>query len=271
MSAWPKSSSCLRSVARVFWPLTLLGALAGLLLASIPGALLGGLLGQVLDRRLQLRSWADLRLRMGGKPVLGEQELLFVLLGRLAKSGGAVRPAHIQQAREEMRRMQLDGPAQQRAVEAFNRGKTLADDVRRSLQPLRGQNVAAEGLLCACWRLVWAAGQVPPPARELILAWGQWLGWRRTAVLALEAPYVRRASGVVRSADAELEALRLLGVSSEASPAQIKQAYRRLLSRHHPDKLAGAGAGAARLREATEITSELHRAYALLRQRRSLR
>lgn len=100
----------------MFWPLTLLGALAGLLLASIPGALLGGLLGQVLDRRLQLRSWADLRLRMGGKPVLGEQELLFVLLGRLAKSGGAVRPAHIQQAREEMRRMQLDGPAQQRAV-----------------------------------------------------------------------------------------------------------------------------------------------------------
>ena len=70
MSAWPKSSSCLRGVARVFWPLTLLGALAGLLLASIPGALLGGLLGQVLDRRLQLRSWADLRLRMGGKPVL---------------------------------------------------------------------------------------------------------------------------------------------------------------------------------------------------------
>lgn len=66
MSAWLKSNSCLRSVPRVFWPLTLLGALAGLLLASIPGALLGALLGQVLDRRLQLRSWADLRLRMGG-------------------------------------------------------------------------------------------------------------------------------------------------------------------------------------------------------------
>lgn len=271
MRAWPKSNSCLRSAARVFWPITFLGALAGGLLASIPGALLGGLLGQVLDRRLQLRSWADLRLRMGGKPGLGEQELLFVLLGRLAKSGGAVRPAHIQQAREEMRRMQLDGAAQQRAVEAFNRGKTPADNLRRPLRQLRGQDVTVEGLLCACWRLAWAEGQVPSSTRELILGWGQWLGWRRDAVLALEAPYVRRASRGVRSADAELEALRLLGVSSEATPAQIKQAYRRLLSRHHPDKLAGAGAGAARLREATEVTSELHRAYALLRQRHSQR
>ena len=112
---------------------------------------------------------------------------------------------------------------------------------------------------------------MPSPTRELILGWGQWLGWRRDAVLALEAPYVRRASRGVRSADAELEALRLLGVSSEATPAQIKHAYRRLLSRHHPDKLAGSGASAARLREATEITSELHRAYALLRQRHSQR
>lgn len=271
MRAWPKSNSCLRSAARVFWPITFLGALAGGLLASIPGALLGGLLGQVLDRRLQLRSWADLRLRMGGKPELGEQELLFTLLGRLAKSGGAVRPAHIQQAREEMRRMQLDDAAQQRAIEAFNRGKTPLDDLRRPLRQLRGQQVAIEGLLCACWRLAWAEGQVAAPSRELIVAWGQWLGWRRPAVLALEAPYARRPRSVVRSVDAELEALRLLGLSSEASPAQIKQAYRRLLSRHHPDKLAGAGASAARLREATDMTSELHRAYALLRQRRSLR
>lgn len=253
----------------MFWPITALGALAGALLASIPGALLGGLLGQVLDRRLQLRSWADLRQRMATQPELTEQELLFVLLGRLAKSGGAVRPAHIRQAREEMRRLQLDGPAQQRAVEAFKRGKSPRDELRRPLRRLRGQRVTAEGLLCACWRLAWADGQVLAPARELILLWGQWLGWQRSAILALEAPYVRRPSGLQRAVDAELEALRLLGVSGEASPAQIKQAYRRLLSRHHPDKLAGAGASAARLREATEITSELHRAYALLRQRRT--
>lgn len=74
----------------MLWPGTLIGAGAGFAIASIPGALLGALLGQALDRRLQLHSWAQLRERLGGRPALRNDELLFVLLGRLAKSNGRV-------------------------------------------------------------------------------------------------------------------------------------------------------------------------------------
>ena len=44
----------------MLWSGTLIGAGAGFFIASIPGAMLGALLGQALDRRLQLHSWADL-------------------------------------------------------------------------------------------------------------------------------------------------------------------------------------------------------------------
>jgi len=52
---------------------------------------------------------------------------------------------------------------------------------------------------------------------------------------------------------------RVLGVSPDASQAEIDQAYRRLMSQYHPDKLAGA---APELREKAEQRSrEINAAY----------
>ena len=95
----------------MLWPGTLIGAAAGWALASIPGAMLGGLLGQVLDRRLRLQSWRDLLGQLGGEEPLADEELLFLALGRLAKSRGRVTDEHIRQARAEMLRLRLDETA----------------------------------------------------------------------------------------------------------------------------------------------------------------
>ena len=65
-------------------------------------------------------------------------------------------------------------------------------------------------------------------------------------------------------------ALRLLAVEADTDGDKVKQAYRRMVSRHHPDKLAGTGASEAQVREATERTRELHQAYAMIRKRRGL-
>ncbi|MBD2840285.1 TerB family tellurite resistance protein [Pseudomonas sp. JM0905a] len=253
------------------WPATLIGAAAGFALASIPGAMLGALLGQVLDRRLKLESWGDLRARLRGDPAIEEQDLLFVLLGRLAKSDGRVQEAHIQQARSEMKRIGLDDAGARRAIAAFNRGKAGNDNLQPSLRVLKDERLTVERLLRSCWQMAAADGRIGQHERELILQWGHWLGLPTSRIEALGAGYDIPHGLPPKRGNSYKEALILLGVTADCEPAVIKRAYRRLLSQNHPDKLAGSGASPALVRAATDRTRELHSAYNLIRERHGFR
>ena len=254
----------------MWWPSTLLGLGAGFAVANIPGALLGGLLGQAMDRRLRVHGWADLNDRLRGRGPLRDEDLLFVLLGRLAKSDGRVEQSHIRQAREEMLRLDLSEAGRLRAIEAFNRGKTGKDRLGHHLRRIKLQAHASEGTVRACWRMVWADGKAGREERTLLAEWGVQLGLGRLQVQALAREYEPRGMPREPSSLTYAGALRMLGVTASTAPTDIRQAYRRLLSQHHPDKLQGQGASAAQVRAATDRTRELHQAYALVRKRHGL-
>lgn len=246
----------------MLWPASVLGGVAGFVLASVPGALLGGALGQWLDRRLELADWADLRQRLGRHAVEQlDAVLLMHLLGAVAAAGAASAAAQRQALLREARRAGLN---ESLALAAFARGQRGAR-VAQALAQLQPRPARRDTVLRAVWRMAWAGDCCAPAARALLGRWAEQLGCSAAHLGELEAC----ALGWNRpapEADAEYRAaLALFGVSADCPPATVKRAYRRLLSRHHPDKLGAADA--IRLAAATETTRRLHAAWQLIRQR----
>jgi DnaJ like chaperone protein len=64
------------------------------------------------------------------------------------------------------------------------------------------------------------------------------------------------------------EAYAILAVKREASDDEIKMAYRRLLNRYHPDKLAAKGLSTEAMERANEQTRQVKAAYDRLKQAR---
>ena len=64
---------------------------------------------------------------------------------------------------------------------------------------------------------------------------------------------------------------RVLGVTEDASDAEVEQAYRRMISQYHPDKLVGVADELRRLAEdkASEINGAYDRIQTLRKQQRS--
>jgi DnaJ-domain-containing protein 1 len=62
---------------------------------------------------------------------------------------------------------------------------------------------------------------------------------------------------------------RILGLSPDATPEQIRKAYRTLMARYHPDRVATLGAGEqAAAAEKAKVISE---AYQIIRRRRGMK
>ncbi len=64
------------------------------------------------------------------------------------------------------------------------------------------------------------------------------------------------------------DAYMVLGIDASATDAEMKRAYRRLMSQHHPDKLVSKGLPEEMIRLATKKTQEINAAYKQIKQSR---
>ena len=258
-----------------------IGTVAGLATTKPILALVGLILGHQFDRGFAARySSTDDEMSSPGRLPAGYVQILFESMGHLAKSDGRVTEQEIRAARKVMHRLGLKPAAVRTAIGAFDDGKRGGYPLVAKAAELKRHYARRRDLRLLFVRLLIEVSVSKPSVtgRERALIWDvcEALDIGRVELAQVEA-MIRAQKGFRQSPAGDADAARVgaayqsLGVSPDASNDDIKKAYRRLMSRHHPDKLSGEQADPAAIEAAEDKTREVRSAYELLKARRSMR
>lgn len=164
-------------------------------------------------------------------------QFTFAAMGRIAKASGRVLPAHIDYAEELMKRLKFTSEDRHQAITWFTAGKDpvypfaeLADQCRA--EAARSPVLRDIAVECMC-RAALICDNVDAANALAALA-----GSLDIDAAALEQVQLAIAELHDTVAPAVAEAYEMLGVTEQASDSDVKQAYRRMVAKLHPDRLA---------------------------------
>lgn len=259
----------------------IIGTLAGLATTKPLLGLLGLVLGHQFDRGFAAR-YQQFRDHSHAGRQLGDAYLraLFQTMGHVAKVDGRVTEDEIRAARSVMHRLGL-GPAKvQNAIAWFASGKDRSFPLAQTIRNLSRSSARRAESRTLFVRLLLevslAKSRMAQEERAAIWIVCRELGIGRVELAQLEA-MIRAQKGFRRSPAGDADRARVraayaaLGVEQAASNDEIKTAYRRLMSRNHPDKIASSNPDEDVLAEAQRRTREVRTAYELLKARREIR
>ncbi len=257
------------------------GALIGYWLGGFWGFLIGIYLGHQLDKRMTRIAGGFLLRTVANYQAKTQQvffECTFSVMGCLAKADGRVSEEEIALARQVMQRMGLPAEAQRQAMLLFAQGKESDFDLDATLQKLhqatRGRLHLIQMFIEIQLGVGYADGTLKTAERDLLLKICNSLGFPVDAFERLEAMIQaeihHHKSGGNQGPSLE-DAYAILSIDESATDAEVKRAYRRLTSQHHPDKLAAKGLPPEMMKLAQEKTHEIRTAYERIRETRGFK
>lgn len=246
----------------------LIGALLGYQIGRFPGLVIGVILAVWLARALKGR------VRAGLAQIQTQfLESTFAVMGAMCKADGQVSQNEIKVAEGLFDRLRLSAEQREVAKRAFGRGKEADFDLDAELANVRrvtrGQRALLQMFLQVQVSAIAADGEMHPAEHEMLLRVARGLGMPKVEIQRLEAMLRgARSAGGASSATQVDDAYRVLGIDPDASDAEVKKTYRRLMSQNHPDKLASKGMPESMREMAEQKTSEISHAYDLIKQAR---
>ena len=263
------------------WWGKVLGGTFGLMLWGPLGALFGVALGHQFDKGLKNTDWA------GFIPASGNQEqvqaafftALFSVMGHVAKADGRVSEDEIAMAKSVMQQMALDEEQKRVAIALFNEGKSSSFDLEAVVEQFRKEchrrTTLIQMFIEVLIHAAYADGALDAAEHRVLLQVSGILGLSERQYEQIEArvqaqrSFQQDSSQLKPKKELLKEAYDAIGVKQDATDAEIKKAYRRLMNQHHPDKLVSRGMPEEMVKLATEKTQEIRKAYELIKSSRS--
>jgi DnaJ like chaperone protein len=277
------------------WKGKFFGALVGFLITrSVWGAVMGALIGHLFDESggfgyaNSAYATAHAREAAAGMPHASISEVFFrttfELMGHVAKADGRVTEAEIDAARRLMAELRLGPDEISAAIDCFRVGKSANYDADARVEQLRAVCVMRHDLLRAFMELqlraALAGNGMSPPARAILMRVAERLGMSGVEFAFMEASLrarqrqgsaggagARPSAGAGSLADCYAE----LEIDAGKTDQEVIKAYRRQMSRHHPDKLVANGLPESMAQVAKEKTQRIQEAYEAIRAARGMR
>lgn len=274
----------------MYWGVFIGALLGGLIGHGSPlGVLLGAFIGYHFDKGLRQKNPQQ----ASALSVEQVQQLFFEntfqFMGHLAKADGVVSSQEIQIAKVFMQQLRLSEAQKQQAIAYFRQGRDAPRaHIERDLQQLQQGLCAPEYVdliqmfLEIQIQVACVDGQIEVEEMRLLQQACHILGFPahvfQFLLKRILAEYSFLHSGQQQSAGAASsgyghaqrlqQAYGVLGVDEQASMQDIKRAYRKLMSQHHPDKLVSKGLPQQMIEVAKQKTQEIQSAYDFIYQTR---
>jgi DnaJ like chaperone protein len=249
-----------------------IGAVVGALFGGVGGAFIGGAAGWLVGQWLQRSIVGSLQ--------LAQSELVestFSVMGAISKADGVVTREEINAVEQMFGMLRVEGEMREKAKAAFNRGKQPDFDLDAAVDRFaaisRGRGPLVQLFLQMQVMAVAADGVIHPAEHEMLVRIARRLGLTERDVSQLEALLRAARTGPSTPGGPPPEnrladAYAALGVTPKSTGAEIKRAYRKLISKNHPDKLASRGLPESMRAVAEERSREINSAYDLIKSAR---
>ncbi|MCW8956260.1 MAG: co-chaperone DjlA [Gammaproteobacteria bacterium] len=257
------------------WWGKLLGGGLGFMMGGPLGAIMGAAFGHQFDRGMQ---------HLGQDIPTGDTQRTqaafftasFSVMGYIAKIDGQVSKSEIRLAEQVMNQMQLTPDQRKAAINLFNEGKQAHFPLDDVLAQFRKECHRRTSLLQMFMEIListaLADGHIDSAEQSVIIHIGEQLGFNASVIQHLmqmvgaQQHYVNQPA---RERATLKDAYAVMGVSRDVSDSDLKKAYRRLMSQHHPDKLVAKGLPEEMIKLATEKTQDIKAAYEQIKQART--